>query len=84
MTALDWGIAAFTFLVALWGFRQGLIVGVLGLAGLAIEIFNPGTIIPGAGGAILLLLGLFGLGALANERGVDGVGGLAIDEFGLA
>lgn len=36
MTALDWGIAAFTFLLALWGFRQGLIVGALGLAGLAV------------------------------------------------
>ncbi len=35
MTLLDWGIAAFTFLLALWGFRQGLIVGALGLAGLA-------------------------------------------------
>ena len=35
MTLLDWGIAVFTFLLALWGFRQGLIVGALGLAGLA-------------------------------------------------
>lgn len=35
MTPLDWGIAAFTFLLALWGFRQGLIVGALGLGGLA-------------------------------------------------
>lgn len=35
MTPLDWGIAAFTFFLALWGFRQGLIVGALGLAGLA-------------------------------------------------
>lgn len=35
MTALDWGISLFIFLIALWGFRQGLIVGVLGLAGLA-------------------------------------------------
>lgn len=35
MTPLDWGIAAFTFILALWGFRQGLIVGALGLAGLA-------------------------------------------------
>ncbi len=35
MTLLDWGIAAFTFFLALWGFRQGLIVGALGLAGLA-------------------------------------------------
>ncbi|MBN8866828.1 MAG: MarP family serine protease [Solirubrobacterales bacterium] len=35
MTPLDWGIAAFTFILALWGFRQGLIVGALGLGGLA-------------------------------------------------
>jgi S1-C subfamily serine protease len=35
VTALDWGIAAFMFVVALWGFRQGLIVGALGLGGLA-------------------------------------------------
>lgn len=36
MTAIDWGIAIFTFVMALWGFRQGLIVGALGLGGLAI------------------------------------------------
>lgn len=36
MTAADWVIAAFTFLLALWGFRQGLIVGLLGLAGLVV------------------------------------------------
>ncbi|MCB0860120.1 MAG: MarP family serine protease [Solirubrobacterales bacterium] len=36
MTPLDWGIAAFTFILALWGFRKGLIVGALGLAGLAV------------------------------------------------
>ena len=36
MTAIDWGIACFTFFLALWGFRQGLIVGALGLGGLAI------------------------------------------------
>ena len=35
MTPLDWGIAAFLFLISLWGFRQGLIVGALGLGGLA-------------------------------------------------
>lgn len=35
MTPLDWGIAAFVFLISFWGFRQGLIVGVLGLGGLA-------------------------------------------------
>jgi uncharacterized membrane protein required for colicin V production len=36
VTSVDWAIAAFTFLLALWGFRQGLIVGLLGLAGLVI------------------------------------------------
>ncbi|HTU13655.1 MAG TPA: MarP family serine protease [Solirubrobacterales bacterium] len=36
MTAIDWGIVFFTFFLALWGFRQGLIVGALGLGGLAI------------------------------------------------
>jgi hypothetical protein len=36
VTAIDWGIVCFTFLLALWGFRQGLIVGALGLGGLAI------------------------------------------------
>lgn len=36
MTPLDWGIAAFLFLISLWGFRQGFVVGILGLAGLAI------------------------------------------------
>jgi len=36
VTAIDWGIVFFTFFLALWGFRQGLIVGALGLGGLAI------------------------------------------------
>lgn len=36
MTWIDWAIAAFTFMLALWGFRQGLIVGLLGLAGLVV------------------------------------------------
>ncbi len=36
MTPLDWGIAIFTFGLALWGFRRGLIVGALGLAGLVL------------------------------------------------
>ncbi len=39
----------------------------LGLAGLALEIFNPGTIIPGAGGAISLLLGLYGTAQVPVE-----------------
>src|SRR3954469_10608661 len=33
MTALDWIIVAFTLLMALWGYSQGLLVGALSLAG---------------------------------------------------
>ena len=33
MTVLDWAIVAFTMALALWGYRQGLIVGALTLAG---------------------------------------------------
>src|SRR3954467_497948 len=33
MTALDWIIVAFTVLMALWGYSQGLVVGALSLAG---------------------------------------------------
>ena len=35
MTALDWGIIAFTLALGLWGYRQGLIVGALTLGGFA-------------------------------------------------
>ena len=35
MTALDWIIIAFTVLMAVWGYAQGLIVGALSLAGFA-------------------------------------------------
>jgi S1-C subfamily serine protease len=35
VTVLDWAIVAFTVALALWGYRQGLIVGVLTLAGFA-------------------------------------------------
>ena len=35
MTALDWGIVAFTIALAIWGYRQGLIVGVMSLVGFA-------------------------------------------------
>src|SRR4051812_28438344 len=33
MTAIDWIIVAFTLLMAVWGYAQGLIVGALSLAG---------------------------------------------------
>jgi S1-C subfamily serine protease len=39
MTVLDWGIVAFTVALALWGYRQGLIVGTLTLLGFAIGAF---------------------------------------------
>lgn len=39
MTVLDWGIAAFTIALGLWGYRQGLIVGTLTLIGFAIGAF---------------------------------------------
>ena len=35
MTVLDWAIIAFTIAFAMWGYRQGLIVGVLTLIGFA-------------------------------------------------
>src|SRR4051812_37652990 len=35
MTALDWGIVAFTLALALWGYQQGLIVGAFTLVGFA-------------------------------------------------
>lgn len=36
----------------------------VGIAGIAIEVFNPGTLVPGALGAISLLLGLYGTAQL--------------------
>jgi len=39
MTVLDWAIVAFTAAVALWGYRQGLIVGTLTLLGFGLGAF---------------------------------------------
>ncbi len=39
MTVLDWAIVAFTIAFAMWGYRQGLIVGVLTLFGFAAGAF---------------------------------------------
>ncbi len=36
MSVLDWAIVAFTLALGLWGYRQGLIVGALTLAGFAV------------------------------------------------
>lgn len=39
MTGLDWLIVAFALLMGFWGYRQGLIVGVLSLGGFAVGAF---------------------------------------------
>lgn len=38
MSAVDWVIVAFVALLAIWGFRQGLIIGGLGLGGLVVGV----------------------------------------------
>jgi S1-C subfamily serine protease len=49
MTVLDWSIVAFTLALALWGYRQGLIVGVLTLLG-----FGAGALVGSRVGPLLL------------------------------
>lgn len=49
VTVLDWAIVAFTVAFALWGYRQGLIVGVLTLFG-----FAAGALAGSRGGPLLL------------------------------
>jgi S1-C subfamily serine protease len=46
LTALDWGIIAFTLAVGLWGYRQGLIVGFLTLVGFATGAFIGSRLAP--------------------------------------
>jgi S1-C subfamily serine protease len=46
VTALDWAIVAFTFALALWGYRQGLIVGALTLVGFGAGAFAGSRIAP--------------------------------------
>lgn len=43
---MDWAIIAFTFSLGLWGYRQGLIVGVLTLLGFAVGTFAGSRIGP--------------------------------------
>jgi S1-C subfamily serine protease len=49
VTVLDWAIVAFTIALALWGYRQGLIVGVFTLLG-----FGVGALAGGRVGPLLL------------------------------
>jgi S1-C subfamily serine protease len=46
VTVLDWTIVAFTLTLALWGYRQGLIVGALTLAGFGLGVFAGGRVAP--------------------------------------
>jgi S1-C subfamily serine protease len=46
VTVLDWAILAFTVALALWGYRQGLIVGALTLVGFGIGAFAGSRIAP--------------------------------------
>lgn len=46
MTVLDWAILAFTFALAIWGYRQGLIVGALTLVGFGFGAFAGSRIAP--------------------------------------
>jgi S1-C subfamily serine protease len=46
VTVLDWAIVAFTIALALWGYRQGLIVGFLTLAGFAAGAFAGSRLAP--------------------------------------
>ncbi|HEU5105795.1 MAG TPA: MarP family serine protease [Solirubrobacterales bacterium] len=43
---LDWAILAFTFALALWGYRQGLIVGALTLVGFGVGAFAGSRVAP--------------------------------------
>lgn len=46
MTVLDWAILAFTVALAIWGYRQGLIVGALTLIGFGVGAFAGSRIGP--------------------------------------
>jgi S1-C subfamily serine protease len=52
MTVLDWAIIAFTIALAMWGYRQGLIVGALTLVG-----FGAGALAGGRLGPLVLSQG---------------------------
>jgi S1-C subfamily serine protease len=73
VTVLDWAIVAFTLALALWGYRQGLIVGALTLAGFGVGAFlgsrlGPVLLSQGADSPYAPLCGAIGallVGALA-------------------
>ena len=82
MTTLDWIIVAFVIAMALWGFVQGLIVGVLSLAGFA------GGAVIGARVAPLVLHGgshspYAPLGALTGAIVIGGLLAMGLETIGL-
>jgi type IV secretory pathway VirB2 component (pilin) len=77
VTVLDWAIVAFTLALALWGYRQGLIVGALTLVGFGVGAFlgsrlgpvllsqgNDSPYAPLCGAVGALLVGALAAGAL--------------------
>jgi S1-C subfamily serine protease len=81
VTALDWGIVAFCVLLAVWGYAQGFIVGVLSLIGFGAGAWlgtrlGPLVLPGGSHSQYAPLFGLFGAllagGVLAS--GLEGVG----------
>jgi S1-C subfamily serine protease len=81
VTGLDWGIVAFTLLLALYGYLQGFIVGVLSLAGFALGAvlgtrIGPALLDEGSRSPYAALFGLAGAliagGILAS--GFEGIG----------
>ena len=81
MTPLDWLIAAFTLMFALFGFRQGFIVGALSFAGFAVGAFLGTRIAPlvlpqGSASPYAPAFGLLGalLGGAILATGLEGLG----------
>ncbi len=81
MTGLDWLILAFAALLALFGFRQGFIVGVLSFGGFALGAFvgtrlGPLLLPQGSASPYAPAFGLFGalLAGAILASGLEGVG----------
>jgi uncharacterized membrane protein required for colicin V production len=81
VTGIDWLIVAFTALLALYGYLQGFIVGILSLAGFALGAFigtrlGPLVLPSGSASPYAPVFGLVGalLAGAVLARGFEGVG----------
>jgi S1-C subfamily serine protease len=81
MTVVDWVIVAFAALLALYGYRQGFIVGLLSLVGFLVGAFIGTRLAPlilpgGAHSQYAPIFGLLGalLGGGALASGLEGIG----------